>query len=170
MSSLFVLLQDTEYEIHEDGRVGVASGCEQVSAPEVRRVGPTTWHVIHDSRSSVVQVEPVADGVFRVASGRHTGEARVRTRKDRLLERYGVSATAAKTDANVKAPMPGLVLRVSVAEGDTVERGQGLIVLEAMKMENELQAPVAGTVRALHASVGDAVAKNSLLVEIEGTT
>ena len=63
--------------------------------------------------------------------------------------------------------MPGLVLRVLVEPGDEVEQGQGVAVLEAMKMENELTAPAAGTVAAVHVAAGDAVAKNELLIEVD---
>ena len=73
----------------------------------------------------------------------------------------------AAADREIQAPMPGLVLRVLVAPGDAVEAGQGVVVLEAMKMENELTAPAAGTVAAVHAAPGDAVAKNDLLVEVD---
>jgi pyruvate carboxylase subunit B len=63
--------------------------------------------------------------------------------------------------------MPGLVVRVKVAEGQRVEAGAGLIVVEAMKMENELRAAAAGVVRRIHVSAGDAVEKGARLLEIE---
>ena len=68
--------------------------------------------------------------------------------------------------APLMAPMPGLVVRVSVAVGDTVTAGQGLVVVEAMKMENELRASVAGIVTAILAIPGQAVDKGALLVEL----
>jgi biotin carboxyl carrier protein len=64
------------------------------------------------------------------------------------------------------APMPGLVVRVSVAVGDTVAVGQGLVVVEAMKMENELRASVAGVVLSVRATPGQPVEKGALLVEL----
>lgn len=67
----------------------------------------------------------------------------------------------------VQAPMPGLIVRVQVAVGDTVRAGQGLVVMEAMKMENELRAPADGVVRSLHAVPGQAVEKGTVLVEFE---
>jgi biotin carboxyl carrier protein len=77
-------------------------------------------------------------------------------------------ATAGPTGPRpLVAPMPGLVVRVRVAAGDLVEEGQGLVVMEAMKMENELRAPAAGTVKRVHAQAGSAVDKGALLVEFE---
>jgi pyruvate carboxylase subunit B len=69
--------------------------------------------------------------------------------------------------APLVAPMPGLIVRVSVEPGDSVTAGQGLVVMEAMKMENELRAAGAGKVKAVHAVAGEAVNKGSLLVELE---
>lgn len=78
------------------------------------------------------------------------------------------SATAGPAGpAPLKAPMPGLVVRVNVAVGDTVAAGQGLVVIEAMKMENELRSVAPGRVKAIHAVLGAAVEKGTLLVEIE---
>ena len=63
--------------------------------------------------------------------------------------------------------MPGLVVRVNVAEGDEVAAGQGLVVMEAMKMENELRAPAPGRVRRVLATPGTAVEKGAVLVEVD---
>jgi biotin carboxyl carrier protein len=67
----------------------------------------------------------------------------------------------------LSAPMPGLVVRVLVQPGDTVQAGQGVVVMEAMKMENELRAPVAAVVRAVRAAPGSTVEKGAVLVEFE---
>lgn len=69
-------------------------------------------------------------------------------------------------DGRVKAPIPGLVTRVMVGEGDAVEAGQSLLVLEAMKMENEIMAPRAGVISALNVRPGQGVTLGEVLVEI----
>jgi biotin carboxyl carrier protein len=68
--------------------------------------------------------------------------------------------------APLKAPMPGLVVRIAVAVGDTVSAGQALVVVEAMKMENELRAASGGVVTAIRAIEGTAVEKGAVLVEL----
>jgi len=66
----------------------------------------------------------------------------------------------------VVAPMPGMVLRIEVAEGDHVHEGQGMVIVEAMKMENELRAGAAGVVSRVHVREGQAVEKDQILVEL----
>ena len=70
-------------------------------------------------------------------------------------------------DGVVSAPMPGMVVRVEVAEGQRVEAGAGLVVVEAMKMENELRAPSAGVVARVHVTPGQAVEKGAPLVTLQ---
>ena len=77
------------------------------------------------------------------------------------------SAGQASGRATVKAPMPGKVVRVLVQPGDQVEAGQGVIVIEAMKMQNELKSSRAGTVTEVHAKENDTVEAGTLLVTVE---
>lgn len=72
----------------------------------------------------------------------------------------------ASGDGRVKAPIPGLVVRLCVEEGQEVEVGQPLLVLEAMKMENEILAPRSGTISTLNVSEGDSVKLGDLLIEV----
>jgi pyruvate carboxylase subunit B len=77
------------------------------------------------------------------------------------------AGAAAAGPRPIVAPMPGMVVKVEVAAGDTVRAGQGIVIVEAMKMENELRASGAGRVTRVHVSKGDAVAKDQVLVELE---
>jgi pyruvate carboxylase subunit B len=86
-----------------------------------------------------------------------------RTREIRALT--GQARTPASGGV-VKAPMPGLVVRVEVAAGQRVETGAGLVVVEAMKMENELRAPRPGVVETVHVAAGQAVEKGAALVTL----
>lgn len=86
---------------------------------------------------------------------------------DQLLNRLGFSALANKKVNEVKAPMPGLVLKVVANPGDAVKKGDSLLVLEAMKMENIIKSPGEGVVKAIKVNAGDKVEKNMVLVEFE---
>ena len=74
---------------------------------------------------------------------------------------------APKDPSRLTAIIPGLILKLLVGPGDRVRRGQGLLVLEAMKMENRITVPTDATIKALHVTPGDTVAKGQLLVEFE---
>jgi biotin carboxyl carrier protein len=67
----------------------------------------------------------------------------------------------------IKAPMPGTILSIAVTPGETVQKGQVLLILEAMKMENEIVAPRAGTVAGIHISKGSSVKAGELLVSLD---
>jgi len=77
------------------------------------------------------------------------------------------AAAGAAGPPELRAPMPGLVVRVEVEPGMVVQAGQGLVIIEAMKMENELRAPGPARVRAVHVQAGIAVEKDAMLVEFE---
>ena len=84
---------------------------------------------------------------------------------DELLHTLGLDALAAKKINDVKAPMPGMVLSILVKEGDTVKKGDALLILEAMKMENILKSPAEGVIKKIAAIKGTAVEKNQLLIQ-----
>jgi biotin carboxyl carrier protein len=86
---------------------------------------------------------------------------------DLLLDKLGMSSMNDTKINEIKAPMPGLVLDVKVNIGDTVEKGDSILVLEAMKMENVLKSPAEGVVKSIHINKGDAVEKNHLLISFE---
>ena len=131
------------------------------------------------SDGTPVRLLCVGSRVVRVVSRR--GETRGSYVLDIDGRRYTVDAVDARTrairdmtarsagpagPAPLKAPMPGLIVRVTVAPGDQVAAGDGLVVMEAMKMENQLRATAAATVKAVHVTPGQAVEKGTLLVEL----
>lgn len=85
----------------------------------------------------------------------------------RAIRQLSAATTKATGPAPLLAPMPGMIVRVNVGEGDPVQAGQGLVVMEAMKMENELRAAASGSVKRVHVAPGTAVEKGALLLEME---
>jgi len=101
-----------------------------------------------------------------VAAGGRAVELRVVDA--RRAARGAAAARAERGGASVlRCPMPGRVVRVACAPGDAVAAGAGLVVVEAMKMENELRAPRAGTVKTVRVRAGDPVEAGAVLVELE---
>ncbi|HEY0931955.1 MAG TPA: biotin/lipoyl-containing protein [Gemmatimonas sp.] len=93
-------------------------------------------------------------------------EAEALDERMRAIRDLTAASAAASGPAPLVAPMPGLVVRIAVAAGDTVSAGQGLVVIEAMKMENELRATTAGVVTGIRVSQGQAVDKGAVLVDL----
>lgn len=87
--------------------------------------------------------------------------------RSRAIRELAAATSGPSGPAPLVAPMPGMIVRVNVSAGDQVQAGQGLVVMEAMKMENELRAAAAGTVKKVHVSPGTAVEKGALLLELE---
>ena len=86
---------------------------------------------------------------------------------DRLRKDMGFTIGASKQINSIKAPMPGLILEMSVTVGQEVKENDCLLILEAMKMENSFLSPRAGIIKSIAASKGDAVEKGQLLIEFE---
>jgi pyruvate carboxylase subunit B len=123
-----------------------------------RRIG-------NGARGREFVVAPGAErGQWRLSTAGHRFDVQVLDERARAVRAAGGGATQGA--GILKAPMPGLVVRVLVAEGDPVEAGKGLVVVEAMKMENELKAGGNGTVKKVLAKPGDRVEKGAPLIEI----
>lgn len=85
---------------------------------------------------------------------------------DKLLKQLGMSATNSAKVNHIKAPMPGLILQVLVTEGQTIQKGDSLLILEAMKMENVIKSPGEGVVKTVKVQQGAPVDKNQILIEL----
>ena len=91
----------------------------------------------------------------------------IRDDLDELLHQMGMDNLNTVTINEIKAPMPGLVLNILVEEGTKVEKGDNLLVLEAMKMENNIKSPTDGIVKKIHCVKGRAVEKNEVMIVFE---
>ncbi len=162
----FVHLGEDRLEVDIEGDRVTVNG-----EPVEVALAPAGGSPIRNARveGASLRVLPTPNGsgewALEVEGVRHTlqvldsgGEA-IRTARSAALAHAGPSP--------LKAPMPGMVVRVEVAVGDEVAAGQGVVIVEAMKMENELKAPAPARVAAIHAVAGTAVEKDQLLVEFE---
>jgi pyruvate carboxylase subunit B len=135
---------------------------------------------LSDIEGSPVRMVKIGTHVYRVVVRKRQGrgtytlwvdgyrfETEALDERTRAIRDLSAARAGPTGPAPVVAPMPGLIVRVSVKVGDKVEAGQGIVVMEAMKMENELRATAAGTVRSVEVSPGTAVEKGALLVSLE---
>lgn len=91
----------------------------------------------------------------------------IKDKQDLLLQKLGINASASKAVQHIKAPMPGLIVSIFVAVGSEVKKGDTLLILEAMKMENAIKSPRDGVLKKIAVEMKQAVEKNQLLLEFE---
>ncbi len=132
-------------------------------AADVQMPEPGVYSVLLDGRSYEARVERTPDRSVVVIGG-HRFEIQVRDPRKWSRQAGGRTGQGIET---LSAPMPGKVVRVFVAVGDSVQAGQGVLVVEAMKMQNELKTVRGGKVLAVHAREGATVAAGETLVTIE---
>ena len=143
--------------------------------------GTTVPVRLEELPASPVKFVTVGREVYRVLArrGEHRGQydlwvaghrfaVEALDERARAIRELAGKTSIAQGPAQLRAPMPGLIVRVHVAPGDQVRAGQGLVVVEAMKMENELRAAADGIVKSVAVKPGVAVEKGALLVEMEG--
>jgi biotin carboxyl carrier protein len=160
-----VSLEDREYsvEIQSDHTIAV-DGFE--GSIECIRVDPHTCSVFLN-QTAVTVVSERSEGSYQVLLNHNPKQVRVETRRDRLLRQYSPSSENTRKRLEVRAPMPALIVRIEVAVGEGISPGQGLLVLEAMKMENEIKAHQAGRVKEIFVTMGAPVEKGQLLMLLE---
>lgn len=131
------------------------------------KINDYQYHFIHNNNSYNVEVIKINHDdkamVVKINSVRYT--LSLKDKFDELLKNLGLDNLTAKKVSDVKAPMPGMVLSILVKEGDEVKKGDTLLILEAMKMENSLKATADGLVKKIVAVKGTAVEKNQVLIQ-----
>jgi acetyl/propionyl-CoA carboxylase alpha subunit len=163
----FVRINDERHEVLLDGE-GVHVDGEDVAAQVMPVDGtPVRMVTIGDEVHRVVVRPGDPRGTYTLWLDGWRFEVEALDERTQAIRDLSGAAAGPAGPAPLKAPMPGLIVRVSVQVGDQVQAGQGIVVMEAMKMENELRATAAGRVKSVLATPGTAVEKGALLVELE---
>lgn len=136
---------------------------------DIRHVSGRHYHIIREGRSYRLEVVSIlqAEKKFILKINGQMQEVQLKDRYDLLLEKLGMADLAAQKINQVKAPMPGLIFDIKVSEGSEVKKGDPIMVLEAMKMENILKSPGDGVVKSITVKKGDSVEKNQVLIHFE---
>ena len=155
------ILELTPHTDHASWTYSLGQQTGIVSAIEVE---PGTYSILIGGHSYEVRTGPLPEGQTWVDVA---GRRQHFYLRDPRNGRPGSGTASRGGQATLKAPMPGKVVRILVAEGDIVEAGQGLVVVEAMKMQNEMKAPRAGVVKSIKAREGATVTAGEALMVIE---
>ena len=147
-----------EHHVSVDGRV-LSVDFESVS-------GQPVYSLIIDGKSFESYIYETEDGLQVLLRGR-LYNLTVEDEREKRLRAAAGSGVSESGEFNLKAPMPGLVVAIPVNEGDAVEKGQVLVILESMKMQNELKAPKAGTVSRIRVKAGEKVEQRQTLLSVQ---
>lgn len=136
---------------------------------DIVSTGSDAYHLLHKGQSYRIRVieANAAEKKLTIRVNGNDYALEVKDRFDLLLNQLGMGNLASAKINDIKAPMPGLVLKINVAEGQSIAKGEAVLVLEAMKMENVLKAPTDAVVKAIKVQKGNAVEKGQVLVVLE---
>jgi biotin carboxyl carrier protein len=142
---------------------------ESVSQLDAVSVGPNDFHILQEKtpfKASIIASDFNQKKYTVVVNGNSYSVA-IANPLDILIKEMGFETGLAKQVNAIKAPMPGLILEISVVVGQEVKENDNLIILGAMKMENSFLSPRDGIIKSISVAVGDAVDKGQLLIEFE---
>jgi biotin carboxyl carrier protein len=130
--------------------------------------GNEIFHLVRNHKTYAIEVleKNIAEKTLVLRINGRTYLAQAEDELDKLLKQLGMSASSSTKVNNIKAPMPGLILQVLVTEGQTIQKGDSVLILEAMKMENVIKSPGDGVVKTVKVQQGAPVDKNQILIEL----
>jgi len=152
-----------EIEINEGGEI-LADG-KRLPAEFQAIAEQAVYSLLLGNRSFEAHISPGQEGLDVLLRGQ-LYEVSVEDERQRLLRKAAGGDVAQTGEYKLKAPMPGLVVDVPVQEGDEVIKGQNLVILESMKMQNELKSPRDGVVGRIRVKSGDSVKQNSVMLTL----
>jgi biotin carboxyl carrier protein len=138
----------------------------EIIEPDIRDLGNGHMHVLHGHRSYTIEIlNDSTEKPARIKVNGRMYEVAIEDEYAGLLKALGMNGVSGKKTLELKAPMPGLVLSINVTAGQEVKKGDSLLILEAMKMENMLKSTTDGVVKKIYVTIGDKVEKGQVLIE-----
>ena len=157
------------FKLKVNEQIDFELSADKVAELDFVKENETTFHIIKDNQSYRAEVIDVdfAKKIFSLKINGNAYHIQLEDEFDQLVNQLGLSVASSQKVADVKAPMPGLVLEVAAEIGQEVKKGDPLLILEAMKMENVIKSIGEGTVKAIHIKQGEALEKGQLMIEME---
>jgi len=134
---------------------------------DIEKITPNKIHLIHKNKSIEAELVNLdkETKTLEIRLGTKLAKIQIKDRHDLLLEKLGMNNKASSQLKEIKAPMPGLILEMKVKPGDTVKKGDIVLILEAMKMENIIKSPGDGVVKGIKVELNQSVEKNQVLIQ-----
>lgn len=142
---------------------------EEAVTTDIVKHGPGIYNLIRGHRSvtaKVLDADSTGKKLLVEVEGQ-SFEVEIKDELEQMLDKLGFSTASTKQVKEIKAPMPGLVIDIAVTDGQEVNEGDRILILEAMKMENSILIHTAAKIKRVAVTAGQAVEKGQLLVELE---
>ena len=141
----------------------------ELTSLDVVKTGDNSYHLLRDNKSYhlVLESADYIDKTYRIRVNGSVYTVDIENPLDGLIKKMGFALGAGVKVDKIEAPMPGLILEVSVKNGQEVKEGDNLLILEAMKMENVITSPRNGTIKKIAVKQGQAVEKKTVLITFE---
>jgi biotin carboxyl carrier protein len=160
-----VSIKNSVFEVEKSKETVAVNG--NILDWDISEIRTGHYHVLHNNQSfnlELVSLDAETKTV-KLKFNNKLCEVTIKDKFDLLLEKLGMNNLKSQTAKEIKAPMPGLIFDIKVKEGDEVKKGDAVLILEAMKMENILKSPGDGTVKAIKIKKGQSVEKNQVLIQ-----
>lgn len=157
------------YEAQVDDRTAMRLDVDELENLDILSEGEGAWHVLIDGKGYHIELlsVDVSGKTYHLNVNGNRHQVRLADPYDVLIDQLGLAKKIVHAVREIKAPMPGLVREVLVADGQTVAENEPLLILEAMKMENVIKSPTAGVIRSVSVVVNAPVDKGQVLISFE---
>lgn len=142
---------------------------QEVNSLDVIKTNQGIFHILLNNKTYLAEIvsSDFYSKKYTVKINNNQYTVDISSPLDQLIKKMGFELGTIKQIDSIKAPMPGLILDIMVKVGQEVKEDDGLLILEAMKMENIITSPIDGIIKSINIAKGDAIDKNHLLIEFE---
>lgn len=160
---------NTHFQLKVNGELEFSVSADDIHSLDALQTSESKYHILHQNTSYNAEItgSDFSNKLYKVKVNNNDYTINIYNDLDSLIKELGFEIGTSKKIDKINAPMPGLILEISVNVGDEVKENDPLLILEAMKMENMINSPRDGIIKSISAKKGDAVDKNQLLVEFE---
>lgn len=159
----------SDYLVKTKGGLEFEINNDDVKNLDVVENNDGSYHLIHNNKSYNISLlnSNCDNKKYLLSVNGKEIELDIKDSLDQMLDKMGFANNKKSGSGEIKSPMPGLVIKIEVEEGQTIDKGDTLLILEAMKMENLIKAHAGGIIKSIKVKKGEAVTKNQILLVVE---
>ena len=165
MNSYIAIIDDVKLEINIESQNELIVNGDRYPFVDIHEKG--LHELIVDNKSFKVLTRKLSENKYEIWTKHHVFIVTLEDIKSRLLKLYRPQMSRTSTTLSIKSPLPGFITRIHVQQGEKVSFGSGLLLLEAMKMENEIKSPINGIVKKVEVQERSTVERDQILMIIE---